>query len=52
MSVESIVRLAMQGNILDAQSAFNTELNSRVVDLIQPEEVDVNDSVDLNYDED
>lgn len=55
MSVESIVRLALQGNILDAQTAFNGELNSRVVGLINPTvtdvddtEVDVNDTVDVD----
>lgn len=49
MSVESIVRLALQGNILDAQATFNTELNDRVVGLINPTETDVDDTeVDVN----
>lgn len=49
MSVESIVRLAMQGNVLDAQTAFNAELNGRVVGLINPtDDVSVDDTVDVN----
>lgn len=50
MSVESIVRLALQGNVLDAQSAFNSELSSRVVDLINPtpEDIDVDSNIDVN----